>query len=125
MLQQTITTKKVSLSNSLDQSIQWGLDNRRDSYHQSLPSFKRQDNTIFACIYSGLDNSEAISNRCGILLTSVRRSLSDLKRKNFIVETGRIQGSLGRTITTYAIAPAYSQIHISREEIRRLIEDTE
>lgn len=51
---------------------------RKQSYAQSEPSFNAQEMRVINCVKSGRDNAWAIQADTGMLITSIRRALTNL-----------------------------------------------
>lgn len=54
---------------------------RRKSYRQSQPSFNAQEQRVIECVKSGVDNAWAIAERERMIITSVRRALTNLSQE--------------------------------------------
>lgn len=79
-----------------------GRKNRRDSYNQTKPRFTEQEQQVLIQLNFGVTDAWSIHLRTGILCTSVRRCLTDLVKKNAIIETGTTHhAETNRNVTTY------------------------
>jgi len=116
----------TSLSNALEstvtQSTQIGLTNRRNAYHEVFPDMAKQDAKIFSYVYAGINDAHSIAKETGMLLTSVRRSLSFMRSRGFLNESGSVLGIYGKLVTTYAVNPNYINPNISPQSIQQIID---
>lgn len=75
---------------------------RRESYQKTKPRFTEQENSVLLQLNMGLNDAWSISNKTGMLITSVRRSLTDLVTKGAIAEIGTtFNPDTQRNVTTY------------------------
>lgn len=80
------------------------LSNRNESYHKSLDDFPGQDEIVLTCIRRGFNHAWGIAIQMNMLITSVRRSLTNLKNKGIICESGTVYyPQTKRNVTTYKI----------------------
>lgn len=79
-----------------------GRRNRRESFQKSKPKFTEQEHQVLMQLNMGLNDAWSISNKTGMLITSVRRSLTDLVSKGAIAEIGTtFNPETQRNVTTY------------------------
>ena len=81
-------------------------DVRRDAYHGAKLKFNDQDKKVLCALFYFSDATALSLHRIlkgELLLTSLRRSLSGLKKKEFIVPTGKRMELLRAENTTYRI----------------------
>ena len=80
--------------------------NRKESYDLSKPEFSEQEQIVMDHLAMGVNHAWLISKRTGLLITSVRRCLTNLydKGEGVIKETGTVfNDDTKRNVTTYAI----------------------
>jgi transcription initiation factor IIE alpha subunit len=78
---------------------------RNESFKISKPDFNKQELEIIHCIESGLTNAWQIENATNMLITSIRRALTNLDKRNIIEPVGKFYFKpTQRKVTTYRIA---------------------
>lgn len=84
--------------------MSYAKQNRYSSYLQSESNFNNQESKVIDCLQSGINDAWSISSKTGMLITSVRRCLTDLKDRNEIQECGTMHNIFtNRNVTTYKI----------------------
>jgi len=77
---------------------------RNKSYAETRPHFNNQETQILIQINLGKKDAWSIAAATGIMITSVRRGLTDLCGKNIICDNGdTFNWETGRNVTTYKI----------------------
>lgn len=78
--------------------------NRLNSYYESESNFTPQELRVMQCLNMNITDAWSISAHTGIMITSVRRCLTDLQQAGYIEETGSIYKELTkRNVTTYKV----------------------
>ena len=78
--------------------------NRDESFAETRPHFNKQETEILVQLNLGKTDAWSIASATGMLITSVRRALTDLCGKNIISESGNtFNWETGRNVTTYKI----------------------
>ena len=78
--------------------------NRLNSYYESESNFTPQEIKVMQCLEMGINDAWSISKHKNILITSVRRALTDLCNSKDIYESGtKFNEETQRTVTTYGI----------------------
>lgn len=78
---------------------------RRKSLEESKPFFNNGEMIVLRHINMGYRDAWSISKKSGMLITSVRRALTDLHQGGAIVETAtKYNEETQRSVTTYAVA---------------------
>lgn len=78
---------------------------RRKSLEESKPFFNNGEMIVLRYINMGYRDAWSISKKSGMLITSVRRALTDLHQGGAIVETAtKFNEETQRSVTTYAVA---------------------
>lgn len=79
-----------------------GRRNRRESFIKSKPRFTEQEHQVMLQLNMGICDAWSIANKTGMLITSVRRCLTDLVSKAAIAEIGiTFNAETQRNVTTY------------------------
>lgn len=77
---------------------------RYESYLASRPKFETQEEQVLDAITNGLVDAWSISSVTGMLITSVRRALTNLKKDGKIVESGTTyHKGTERNVTIYKV----------------------
>ncbi len=77
---------------------------RNESLAETRPHFNKQESEILIQLNLGKTDAWSIASATGIMITSVRRALTDLCGKDIICEKGNIfNWQTGRNVTTYKI----------------------
>lgn len=77
---------------------------RYESYLKSKPDFSNQNEQILDCIAIGLVDAWSISYNTNMLITSVRRALTNLCKDGIIEESGTTyHAGTNRNVTTFKI----------------------
>lgn len=82
---------------------------RREAYLQVLDSFTDQERWVLCTLkYFGETTALSIGRMLEgkMILTSIRRALSDLKKEGFVEPAGKKMESLGAKNTVFKITPA-------------------
>lgn len=78
---------------------------RRKSLEESKPFFNNGEMIVLRHINMGYRDAWSISKKSGLLITSVRRALTDMHQRGAIVETAtKFNEETQRSVTTYAVA---------------------
>jgi len=86
--------------------------NKTDSYHESKPKFTEQEQTVLIQLNFGISDAWSISKRTGMLITSVRRCLTDLSDAGEITENGTVYNEETKRNVT-----AYKVIHETKKQL--------
>ena len=77
---------------------------RDESFAETRPHFNKQETEILIQLNLGKADAWSIASATGMLITSIRRGLTDLCSKNIICEKGNMfNWETGRNVTTYKI----------------------
>ncbi len=80
-----------------------GRRHRSESFAKSKPRFTEQENQVILQLNMGIRDAWSIANKTGMLITSVRRCLTDLVSKGAIIESGTIfNTNTQRNVTAYS-----------------------
>lgn len=78
--------------------------NKLDSYNESKPKFTDQEQRVLIQLNFGISDAWSISKRTGMLITSVRRCLTDLSDAGQITENGTVYNEeTNRNVTSYKV----------------------
>lgn len=78
--------------------------NKTDSFHESKPMFTDQEQQVLVNINLGISDAWSIHKRTGMLITSVRRCLTDMAQRGEICENGTVYNEeTKRYVTKYKI----------------------
>jgi len=78
--------------------------NRRESYTKTKPRFTAQEEEVLRQLNMGINDAWSISNKTHMLITSVRRALTDLTTKGVVMESGTtFNAETNRNVTTYKV----------------------
>ena len=78
--------------------------NKIDSYHESKPKFTEQEQQVLIQLNFGISDAWSISKTTGMLITSVRRCLTDLSDAGQITENGTVYNAdTNRNVTAYKV----------------------
>ena len=78
--------------------------NKSDSYHESKPKFTEQEQQVIIQLNFGISDAWSISKQTGMLITSVRRCLTDLCSAGQITENGTVYNAdTNRNVTAYKV----------------------
>lgn len=78
--------------------------NKIDSYHESKPKFTEQEQQVLIQLNFGISDAWSISKATGMLITSVRRCLTDLSDAGQITENGTVYNAeTNRNVTAYKV----------------------
>ncbi len=84
--------------------MNYSTQTRYESYIESRPKFKDQNEQVIDCINIGLVDAWSISVNTNMLITSVRRALTNMRNDGLIEETGTTyHKGTNRNVTTYKI----------------------
>lgn len=87
--------------------------NKIDSYHESKPKFTEQEQQVLIQLNFGISDAWSISKQTGMLITSVRRCLTDLSDAGQIAENGTVYNAeTNRNVTSYKV------IHESKKQLQ-------
>ena len=86
--------------------------NKIDSYHESKQKFTDQEQTVLIQLNFGISDAWSISKRTGMLITSVRRCLTDLSDAGEITENGTVYNEETKRNVT-----AYKVIHETKKQL--------
>lgn len=76
--------------------------NRNDSYSEAKYQFSQQEEEIMRQINMGYTDAWSISNKTGMLITSVRRALTNMTDSGILEESGSTYNAeTNRNVTTY------------------------
>jgi len=79
--------------------------NRAKSYEKTKPHFNNGEMAVLRFINMGYKDAWSIHKQSGMLLTSVRRALTDMHQRGHLVETNTVfNAETGRSVTSYSIA---------------------
>jgi DNA-binding MarR family transcriptional regulator len=79
-------------------------NNRLNSYYESESNFTPQELRVMQCLNMNITDAWSISAHTGIMITSVRRCLTDLQQAGYIEETGSVYNEFTkRNVTTYKV----------------------
>lgn len=87
--------------------------NKSDSYYESKPKFTEQEQTVLIQLNFGISDAWSISKRTGMLITSVRRCLTDLSDAGEITENGTVYNEETKRNVT-----AYKVIHETKKQLK-------
>lgn len=77
---------------------------KRESYEKSIPKFSEQETKVLQYINMGYNDAWSISERTGMLITSVRRALNNLAQQRVIQECGyKYHEPTERNVTAFKI----------------------
>ncbi len=57
---------------------------KKESLESVLENFPEQEKIVFNSIDSGFTDAHSIADKTGLLITSIRRALTNLRKKNYI-----------------------------------------
>jgi hypothetical protein len=78
--------------------------NRKSSFDNSVEYFGKQETEVLQCLEMGINDAWSIAAHKNLLITSVRRALTDLCQADYIYESGtKFNEETQRTVTTYGI----------------------
>ena len=78
--------------------------NKIDSYHESKQKFTDQEQQVLIQLNFGISDAWSISKQTGMLITSVRRCLTDLSDAGQITENGTVYNAdTNRNVTAYKV----------------------
>jgi len=78
--------------------------NKIDSFNESKPKFTEQEQQVLIQLNCGITDAWSISKRTGMLITSVRRCLTDLSDAGQIAENGTVYNEeTNRNVTAYRV----------------------
>ena len=78
--------------------------NKADSYYESKPKFTEQEQQVLIQLNFGISDAWNISKTTGMLITSVRRCLTDLSDAGQITENGTVYNEeTNRNVTSYKV----------------------
>lgn len=84
--------------------MNYSTQTRYQSYIESKPKFKDQNEQVIDCIKIGLVDAWSIEANTNMLITSIRRSLTNLCKQGIIEESGTtFHKATNRSVTTYKI----------------------
>ena len=87
--------------------------NKIDSYHESKPKFTEQEQQVMIQLNFGISDAWSISKKTGMLITSVRRCLTDLSDAGQITENGTVYNEeTNRNVTSYKV------IHETKKQLQ-------
>lgn len=86
--------------------------NKFDSYNESKPKFTEQEQQVMIQLNFGFTDAWSISKRTGMLITSVRRCLTDLSDAGEITENGTVYNEETKRNVT-----AYKVIHETKKQL--------
>jgi len=87
--------------------------NKADSYHESKQKFTEQEQQVLIQLNFGISDAWSISKQTGMLITSVRRCLTDLSDAGQITENGTVYNQeTNRNVTSYKV------IHESKKQLQ-------
>ena len=87
--------------------------NKADSYSESRPKFTEQEQQVLIQLNFGISDAWSISKATGMLITSVRRCLTDLSDAGQITEIGTVYNAeTNRNVTAYKV------IHESKKQLQ-------
>ena len=76
--------------------------NRKDSYSEAKYQFSQQEEEIMRQINMGYTDAWSISEKTGMLITSVRRALTNMTDAGILEESGsKYHQGTDRNVTTY------------------------
>lgn len=78
--------------------------NKIDSFHESKMKFTEQEQQVLIQLNLGISDAWSIHKRTGMLITSVRRCLTDLSNAGQIAENGTVYNEeTNRNVTAYKV----------------------
>ena len=84
---------------------------RNESFKKSKPDFNKQELEIIHCIESGLTNAWQIENATNMLITSIRRALTNLDKRKVIQPIGKkYYTATKRTVTVYELVTKQGEL---------------
>ena len=93
--------------------------NKADSYHESKPKFTEQEQQVLIQLNFGISDAWSISKQTGMLITSVRRCLTDLSDAGQIAENGTVYNEeTKRNVTAYKVLTETEKHNISKKQLQ-------
>jgi len=93
--------------------------NKIDSFNESKPKFTEQEQQVLIQLNCGISDAWSISKRTGMLITSVRRCLTDLSNAGQIAENGTVYNEeTNRNVTAYRVTTETEKQNISKKQLQ-------
>lgn len=91
---------------------------RRDSFLAIQPKMNAQERSVYEYIsHHANSNAWCISEDLGMLITSARRAIFDLRRKGWVQESGKeLCRKTGVNVTTWEALPMLDQVKVEYDE---------